>query len=592
MYKYFFAVFLVFLLTVQSFVPINQALAVDGLSINATVGGQQSLEIGRDGKVTTTVTFDLLPGGTATAKQRKPMDVVIVFDKSGSMAEEVGGGKTKLQLAKEAVQKAVNTFKANNINNSDRYGIVSFDSNVNYDYTINTLQSDPDRIMDKIKYAPAQGGTNYTDALIIAQNILKNSTNRSNRDQYIIFMTDGKPTNSTKQVYVNKRYYKLEEYYKYQWGRNWSGDSYYRESRYDEWRYYGGGIVYVDSTPYIISENRTTITGTKTHLYDSNNGRNNIVIEHNGGYYIDSYNNDSVPNVIKAHGLEQAQNIENNNMTLLSIGFGEQNKLDMNYLAELSSISDGKAERATPENIVKMFEDISKNISAEYPSLSNGFIRFKIPFGAMVQENDAVSVVDDTVIMNLRDIKYNPNPPNAGDSSLRYELPVTFTAPGVYNFSFDVLYNSGTIARRGIPYSIEVKVPTIPLSSISFIEKEKTIHIGERFKVEDYLRFVPSDATNKLIGNVSTNNSSPIIITKVGNEWYVTARDIGYATIEATADEDSTIKDSMRVIVSTRNTDSNDGGDSGDDDQDQDDGSDYDDDPETGGDSGDTELKW
>lgn len=38
--------------------------------------------------MTTTVNFDLIPGGKATAKERKPMDVVIVFDKSGSMDEQ------------------------------------------------------------------------------------------------------------------------------------------------------------------------------------------------------------------------------------------------------------------------------------------------------------------------------------------------------------------------------------------------------------------------------------------------------------------------------------------------------------------------
>ena len=133
---------------------------------------------------------------------------------------------------------------------------------------------------------------------------------------------------------------------------------------------------------------------------------------------------------------------------------------------------------------------------------------------------------------------------------------------------------------------------TISSSFIGFIGKKyKAITVGERFKVEDYLRFVPSDATNKLIGNVTANNYGPITISKIGNEWYVTGRDIGYSDIKAIADENTSIYDFMKVIV-TRNSDSNDGGDNGDDDQDQDDGSDYDDDPETGGDSGDTELKW
>lgn len=569
------------LLIVQSIVPFNQASAVDGLSINATVGGQQTLEIGRDGKVTTTVTFDLLPGGTAQANVRKPMDVVIVFDKSGSMSEEVSKGKTKLQLAKEAVQKAVDTFKTNSKNGNDRYGIVAFDSDVNSTYTISTLQSDPNKIIDKIKNAPAEGGTNYTDALKIAENILKNSTNRSERDQYIIFMTDGKPTNSSKQVAVNGNYFRLIEHSDYYY--------YYGYKKYYE-KYYDGKFVSIGNNTYVISDSKVAISGTKTMYYDSNGDRNTMAIEHNNNLYYHSHYNQSVPNAIKQHGREQAQSINNNKITLLSIGFGDRDQLDMNYLAELSSMSNGKAERATSDNLVKMFEDISTNISAEYPSLSNGFIRFKLPSGVTVQQTDAVSIVDDSVIMNLKDIKYNPNPPNAGDRSLYYELPVTFTATGDYNFSFDILYNSGNVTKKGIPFTVKVKERNIPLESISFNPKQKTIYVGEKFKVEDYLSFVPFDATNKLIGNVTTDYNVPIIIDRIGHEWYITGKDIGYTDIKAIADENSNISATMRVVVK-RNTDFSDGGETGEDDQEG--GSDPGDGSENGGgNTYDKENKW
>ncbi|WP_226667180.1 vWA domain-containing protein [Metabacillus litoralis] len=552
MYKHLFTIFLVSLLMIQALIPINEAAAVDGLSINATVNGTQSLEIGDDGKVTTTVNFNLLPEGTATSNERKPMDVVIVFDKSGSMAEEVSGSNSKLALAKEAVQKAVDTFKVNSKNSADRYGLVSFDSGVNSNYTITTLQSDPNRITDKIKYVPAKGGTNYTDALKIARNILLNSTNRSTRDQYIIFMTDGKPTNSMKSEYVNGNYYKLIE----------SNDYY---NMYGYWayynKYYNGQQVSVGETSYIISDSRATINGTKTVYYDSNGDRNVKVIEHNNALYFHSKYNSAVPNDIKDHAREQAQNIANSDITLLSIGFGDQSQLDMNLLTELSSKSNGKAERATGDNIVKIFNDISDNISAEYPSLSNGFIRFVLPSGVTVQQNDQVTIIkemvdgknQDVVYMNLRDIKFNPRPPQAGDQSLQYDLPLIFTSPGQYNFSFDVLYNSGKVSKRGLKYDVNV---VVPLKKIDFRQKTKTILLGERIKVEDYLSFTPLNATNKTIKEVlNIGDTSPISIEKVNGEWYVTGENIGYTQIRAVADyKYPTITDEMTIVTKKKDS--------------------------------------
>jgi hypothetical protein len=290
----------------------------------------------------------------------------------------------------------------------------------------------------------------------------------------------------------------------------------------------------------------TSITGTKTVHYDSNSGRNVMAIEHNNEYYLHSRNNSTVPNSIKSHILEQAQDIANNNITLLSIGFGEQNQLDMNLLTELSTISNGKAVRASGDNIVEIFEEVSANISAVYPSLSNGFIKFKLPSGVIVQQNDQVTQIDDYAIMNLNNIKYNPNPPNAGDSSLHYELPLTFTTKGVYNFSFDVLYNSGTIFKNGLSYTVEVYQD---LQQINFRPKER-ITIGERMKVEDYLSFTPSEAKNNNIKLVESDNPSVIGIEKVASDWYIVGKSIGNSNIKVKAEKNyPTIFDTERIEV-------------------------------------------
>ncbi len=551
MMKRIFTIFLVSLLVIQ-FIPLNKASAtVNGLSINATVNGKQSLEIGDDGTVTTNVSFDLEPKGTATSNERKPMDVVIVFDKSGSMAEVVSGGKTKLQLAKEAVEQAMNTFKKNSKNNQDRYGIVAFDSGVNSSYTISTLQTNPDTITNKIKNVPAEGGTNYTEALKIAENILLNSTNRSARDQYIIFMTDGQPTNSIKVESISGSYYKLinaADYY-----NTYGYRAYYN-------KYFAGQLVSVAGTSYIISDTRSTINGQKTVHYDSNGNRNVKVIEHNNSYYFHSKENSSVPTDIKNHARDQAQSIANNKMTLLSIGFGEQSQLDMNLLTELSSKSNGKAERASGENIVDIFKDISDNISAEYPSLSNGFIKFTLPAGVTVQQTDSVSIIKennkDVVYMNLNNIKFNPNPPSKGDPSLSYSLPLIFTQPGNYQFTFDVVYNSGAVKVEGLRYVTEV---IVPLKSIGFTQRTLTLEIGQKVNISSYMSFNPINATNKLIREIKNDFSTPInpiVISKENGDWYITAKEIGYTEVKAVADfrHPSIVSEPLTVVVKREST--------------------------------------
>lgn len=562
MYKHIFTVFLVSLLTIQAFIPINNAAAVDGLSINATVNGEQTLEIEDNGSVTSDVIFDLIPEGEATSNERKPMDVVIVFDKSGSMEDVVRGGSSKLELAQDAVEQAVNIFFENSKKGfDDRFGVVTFDSVVQY--SINNLHSNPNLVYNRVKNESAEGGTNYSDSLKEAKNLLLNEKTNGKyngpRDQYIIFMTDGKPTNSTAEQDISGNYKELIHYKDYQKHHWYSSYNSYRD------KILSGQFAFFENELYIVSDTQKYIRGNYTLHYDSNSDGNNIAFSHDGKVYLYSKSNPTVPQKIAEHSREQALEIAQNNITLLSIGFGEEHQLDMNLLTELSSLSNGKAERASGENIVDVFKDISDSISAEYPSLSNGFIRFVLPTDVTVQQNDKVTIIkeevdgrnEDVVYMNLEDIKFNPNPPQAGDQSLKYDLPLIFTSPGDYSFSFDVLFNSGKKAKRGLKYDVNV---VIPLKKIDFRQKTKTIKIGERMKVEDYLSFTPFNATNKTIKEVlNIGDSSPISIEKIGNEWYVKGENIGFTEIRAVADyKYPTITDEMTIVI--KKEDSSSGG--------------------------------
>ncbi len=139
---------------------------------------------------------------------KQPVDVVIVMDISGSMANTPSGATaTKISSAKDAAKEFVRTLVGYDANastqnyNENRVALVSFSATATDvsgglttigDSTGDTTLSAFDAFITGLS---ATGGTNYDVALYHAYNILSNAAAVSgyNRVQYVVFMTDGAP---------------------------------------------------------------------------------------------------------------------------------------------------------------------------------------------------------------------------------------------------------------------------------------------------------------------------------------------------------------------------------------------------------------
>ena len=470
------------------------------------------IEMNENGITEGNILIDLIPSGVAEKNSRNPIDVVFVFDKSGSMSDFVKDG-TKLQYAKDAVEIATNIFKENGKKgrDRDRFALVPFDTDINIINSIDTLKNNPTLVSNMVDKLSAQGGTNYTQALQKAREILVEDSKNNNgnpqeeRDKFIIFLTDGIPTNSQKEMWVN---------------------GHYRE------------ITYLGGIFDLLFGQRITLPGQyKNVYYDANPGRNYAYFEHSSKIF--RYENRfdiSINDSIRSQAREEAAKLAGEDITLYSIGFGNENDLDMSFLTELSSISNGKAVQANVDTISEYFRKISTNLSSEYPSFNEGFVRFVPPDNVIIEEGHSIKKIGNEVIMDLEDIPFDPNPPQLNDQRLRYTLPVKLLSEGIYSFSFDIVYNGGAVVVKKSAV-IEVKKSKIPLSKIAFEPNTKTMFIGEKIRLDNLLIFSPYNATNKKIESLTPLNSKYVSLEKVDNEWWIVAEKSGTETITVNAEE-------------------------------------------------------
>ena len=111
---------------------------------------------------------------TAVAK-----DVILVLDTSGSMAGP------KIEQARGALR-----YVLENLNGDDRFGVVTFNSVVDsFADRLQSMDARP-RALAYVDRLTAQGGTNIQEALLTALRQVQ-----PDRPTYLIFLTDGQPTN-------------------------------------------------------------------------------------------------------------------------------------------------------------------------------------------------------------------------------------------------------------------------------------------------------------------------------------------------------------------------------------------------------------
>lgn len=388
----------------------------------------------KTGNAEGSLNIHLTSKGKATNADRKPIDVVFIFDKSGSM-NELGKNPKKFQSAKDAMTEAINFFYEN-AGPNDRFAFIPFSSDVENDQVVyfspNNGKESLSKINETVSKLSASGGTNYTQSFEKALEILEGGNN----NKYIIFMTDGEPTFSTvKEKMTYKKKVQVGTEKKCFLFFCWEEPVYeYKTVTEDidvHYELYGQGSKMTSKVYYYL----------------------------NGEQY---YKNMSVKDTLAAirqHGLTMAEKLAEKNIKLYSIGFGNDSEVDMDYLRKLSAITGVTARQASQENIAPIFEDISKDIDT--PSISgevkvdlsqfNGKVKVMEGSNARIDENN-------NAIFNFNfSYPINQNPPQPIDLT----LPLSFSETGTYTFQhIEMTYNDLSGQKVSVthpPVTIEVK---------------------------------------------------------------------------------------------------------------------------------------
>ncbi len=144
------------------------------------------------------VTFDI---DTVSLRQDDYSDIIFVLDVSNSMLG------SKLQKVKDDINSLLDTFLSSSNN---RAGLITFSSN---SQIVSGFTNDKELLQQEINQLEAGGETNYYDALVNVDTMLKNYTKEDNRGLMVLFLTDGYPNINTPNQVGEYQY--LKEKYPY-----------------------------------------------------------------------------------------------------------------------------------------------------------------------------------------------------------------------------------------------------------------------------------------------------------------------------------------------------------------------------------------
>jgi uncharacterized protein YegL len=375
------------------------------LSINFNVTPSQEVIVKPvEGNAKASLDFNIIPSGEVKESNRPPIDVVFVFDKSGSM----NSTQDKMQKAKNGLTNAVQFFEKNKQKN-DRFSLITFSSEIE---TILPLSNDLDAIKTSMLHTTANGGTNYTDPLRAAKNMLKDSPN----EKYIVFLTDGQPMIATAVEKVKK-----EVCTKY-------------------WLVFCSETGVVESDQQVIYDfqNRYSYNRWLHKIYSPDNSKlKSLYIPsfsmdgtsfHSGWYNPGDLetNSQQMQGLIKQKGLEVSKEIYNEKITMHTLGYGEGD-LDDRYLEMLAQQTSGSFIKASEGSVSDAFEKLANKLNSVK---LDGEIVVPLPENVTVDRNK-YKVVNHSVFLPFSSV-YEAG--QGAPSPITLSLPVEFTSRGSYTF--------------------------------------------------------------------------------------------------------------------------------------------------------------
>ncbi|MCA1057866.1 VWA domain-containing protein [Rossellomorea aquimaris] len=360
-----------------------------------------------DGNAKASLDFNIIPAGEMKEATRPPIDVVFVFDKSGSM----NSTNNKLQNAKDGLTNAVQFFEKNKQQN-DRFSLITFSSEVE---TILPLSNNLDAIKTSMLYTTANGGTNYTDPLRAAKYMLKDSPN----EKYIVFLTDGQPMIASSVEKVKK-----EVCTKY-----WL-DFFCTET----------GVVESDQQIIYDYQNRYSNNNWLHKIYSPENSKlKSLYIpsafsmdgtSFSSGWYnpgVLETNSQKMQALIKQKGLEVSKELYNSKITMHTLGYGEGD-LDDRYLQMLAGQTSGSFIKASEGSVSDAFEKLANKLNSVK---LDGEIVVPLPANVTVDRNQ-YKVVNNSVYLPFSTV-YEAG--QGAPSPITLSLPVEFAAKGSYTFN-------------------------------------------------------------------------------------------------------------------------------------------------------------
>lgn len=338
-----------------------------------------------------TLTYTLTPTGSFFAGDaRKAKDIVLLIDKSYGMTED-----DKIANAKQAAEDFINIFKS--ANQGDKISVITFNR---YARVESTLTTNYDSLINKIRGIQTDdgysfdSGTNIELGLRTAQEILQGGSN----EKQIILLSDGVPTNYLDSINTS----------------NWVTYYYYPNLSY-------GAYIPLDIPYwywYYNGPSNKGYLGSSMLDYGLKYGEYSYQQGNNRKGYEDTLN--------------IAASIENGNIAINTVCVGGSNSADEEFMEEIAEAGGGKAYSTdTPEELIRLFEDIAKGIS--FQKLSNIVITETLPANVEILPSDRISINGNTVTIKFPDIIFEKN--KGTPSPITVSFNIKFNTEGEYQLS-------------------------------------------------------------------------------------------------------------------------------------------------------------